>query len=198
MDIILEYIHLMVKAKSSGGNAESLCKDTPSPLKNGLWYVGVEDYILTEGNAYLSAALDEVESKILSNAARGFKGQVKKCYQNAQKLVLRDKSNTLTYVEGYAMMPLCPFPLEHGWVELNGKVIDPTWPLETCHSGALSGHPVGILPEGWAYYGVRFSRGSVVERHKRYGEHWSHIFDWSHRLPLLSNGPRSKPLQKYK
>lgn len=62
------------------------------------------------------------------------------CYRNAFRVVssLPDYAGA-TYVEGLAVLP-GGFPLEHGWVERDGEIIDPT-----------------LLDDGIAYFpGLRF------------------------------------------
>jgi hypothetical protein len=54
------------------------------------------------------------------------KARAKRCYNNAVRVVtmLPEYANA-TYVEGFAVLP-SGVPLEHGWVEMNGEIIDPT------------------------------------------------------------------------
>ncbi len=72
-------------------------------------------------------------------------GEVKQCFRNATAFALvRDD---VTYVEGFALDPALPIPLEHAWlVDDIGRVIDPTW-------GDNIGH---------VYYGVPFERNFVA------------------------------------
>ncbi|ULJ72584.1 hypothetical protein [Rhizobium gallicum] len=53
-------------------------------------------------------------------------GEVKQCFCNATAFALvRDD---VTYVEGFALDPALPIPMEHAWlIDAIGQVIDPTW-----------------------------------------------------------------------
>jgi hypothetical protein len=72
-------------------------------------------------------------------------GEVKQCFRNATAFALvRDD---VTYVEGFALDPALPIPLEHAWlVDDKGQVIDPTWDDNVGH----------------VYYGVPFERNFVA------------------------------------
>lgn len=51
---------------------------------------------------------------------------VKQCWFNARKAIqMLDEYANASYVEGWACLP---FPIEHGWIVRNGKIIDPTLP----------------------------------------------------------------------
>lgn len=62
-------------------------------------------------------------------------GQLRVCYANCQRLVLKNRS--LTYVEGYAMAQDVSLPLQHAWLlDTDGCAIDPTWEtLGSCYLG---------------------------------------------------------------
>ncbi|MGR9449172.1 hypothetical protein [Rhizobium leguminosarum] len=72
-------------------------------------------------------------------------GEVKQCFRNATAFALvRDD---VTYVEGFALDPALPIPLEHAWlVDDKGQVIDPTWDDNIGH----------------VYYGVPFEINFVA------------------------------------
>lgn len=53
--------------------------------------------------------------------------QPKQCYWNCQ-LVAPVYPEMYTYVEGYVMSDTAPVPIQHAWVEQNGKVIELTMP----------------------------------------------------------------------
>ncbi len=55
-----------------------------------------------------------------AKSGRGPKGQ---CFANAARLHWKSGAR---YFEGYAMTPGL-FPLHHAWVEIDGKIADPTW-----------------------------------------------------------------------
>jgi hypothetical protein len=73
-------------------------------------------------------------------------GKPKSCFLNATAIVLvRDD---VAYVEGYALDPNIPIPLQHAWlVDSNGRVIDPTWADN----------------KGHVYYGIAFKRDFLAD-----------------------------------
>ena len=89
------------------------------------YYKSVNDFMKQEGKFYESANLTEDElahfEQIFNRAGRP--RTKKMCFYNAQMIALADKTKKLKYVEGYAVN-IFPLPLNHGWLEINGKVID--------------------------------------------------------------------------
>lgn len=68
----------------------------------------------------------EWQSQALPHGIRA--GEMRRCYQNAQRLAFR--SDRFTYVEGYACSGSLSIwlPVQHAWVvDAEGRVIDPTW-----------------------------------------------------------------------
>ena len=68
---------------------------------------------------------DTVESKRVGKLVRA---KHKQCYYNAFHVIqhVPEYANA-DYVEGMAVI-LGGLPLEHGWVEKDGVIVDPTWP----------------------------------------------------------------------
>jgi hypothetical protein len=55
------------------------------------------------------------------------KSKAKKSFDNAYKAALATKGSF--YVQGFLASAGKPYkPIEHGWIELEDKIIDPTWP----------------------------------------------------------------------
>ena len=50
------------------------------------------------------------------------------CWRNAAKLMLRNEFEHASYVEGTFLFRKATLPIEHGWLVLNGEIIDPTLP----------------------------------------------------------------------
>lgn len=127
----------------------------PAPPR-GFNYHSPIDFVLDRGRAYRSEALTPAERKVVKAAAGRHKYRKKECFYNAHMLVMRDMTRTLVYTEGWAFNGL--MPVYHGWVTINGKVVDLTWDDK--------GSPImGALPEGWEYYGVEFpDRVALAER----------------------------------
>lgn len=90
-----------------------------------------------------TSPLDKEEKEVLEK----HRGIPQACWYNSQLAVARDER--LTYVEGVWTSAENGFhPVPHGWVELNGKVIDLTLPTEDRDKGI--------------YYGVPFKRQDVM------------------------------------
>lgn len=66
-----------------------------------------------------------VDAKLSAEVKRIVNAQDKDCYRNAA-LGLSVLGPDARYVEGYAVADDIGLVTEHGWLELNGKVIDPT------------------------------------------------------------------------
>ncbi|MBB4509710.1 MULTISPECIES: hypothetical protein [Rhizobium] len=79
-------------------------------------------------------------------------GEGKQCFRNATAFAL--VRHDVTYVEGFALDPALPIPLEHAWlVDDKGQVIDPTWDDNIGH----------------VYYGVPFERDFVARMMEQSG-----------------------------
>lgn len=81
------------------------------------------------GNALAALLLAEGEAAIRAGSPlpRGvLRGPIKQCFQNAGELLTADPS--LTYCEGYAVLPDIGLPMLHAWcLTAEGRVVDPTW-----------------------------------------------------------------------
>jgi hypothetical protein len=155
-------------------------------------YHGIEDFFLRHGRFYRSEPLTAAEKDYLRRILRlsGRKYPVKQCFYNSQMLLLitatwmdPEDGMDLRYVEGYAVGLI---PIHHGWLTLNGKVIDPTLRLrELPTTGPLAKRVKGTFPETAAYFGVPFRteevRASVLER----GEGGSLLMDPKRDFPFL-------------
>ncbi|MBB3979573.1 hypothetical protein GGQ64_004817 [Rhizobium azooxidifex] len=75
------------------------------------------------------------------------RGKPRDCFNNATAYAaVRDD---VLYAEGYAVGPELVMPVQHAWlVDLNGRVIDPTW----------------IDVDNHAYFGIAFDRRFLVEQ----------------------------------
>jgi hypothetical protein len=136
----------------------------------------VPGWLYKNGAPFTSAALTADEAAIV-NAAAGRKDfPLGHCFQNAQKLVLSDKTGTLVYCEGYALKAGL-IPLHHGWATIHGKVIDFTWKQDD-HSPVL-----GTIPDGWEYYGATFTREQTEDQFTSPAP--SIVDDWARGFPLL-------------
>lgn len=176
-------------------------RQTMGPRPAGYAYCGMEDFILKRGTEFESSPLTLEEMEVVLAAARGQRFLLKGCFENAQKLVWRDKSRRLTYVEGYATGSV--LAVHHSWVVLDGKkVIDPTWlrgdaPKHLNELGVAHGIQYGVLgefAEPTSYRGVLFPDRPALKRGLKEASGLCLLDDWERSWPLLKAGAYEKYL----
>lgn len=159
-------------------------------LPPNLHYYSTEDFVLDRGADFKSSALTPEEYTILCNAvdhAGGLKivSQPRMCFTNAQRVVLRDSTGKLAYAEGFAVGS-SQYPVHHGWITLNSKVIDLTWKQpRKAHGRRFAWSVLGTIPEEWAYLGVTFSNGTVMQQVESWGHYQTFIDNWMESWPLF-------------
>jgi hypothetical protein len=147
-------------------NSPSAGGATPERLRlTDLGIVGW--YVANTGTAYRSAPLTEEERRVVEVARGKEHFPAKACFHNAQRLVLGDTTGNLHYAEGFK--DDC---FHHGWVLINGKVID----LTQGHGNVL-----GTFDENrTSYFGVRLCRDAWL------GRLGCSVFDdWEHGFPVI-------------
>jgi hypothetical protein len=80
--------------------------------------------------------------------------QAKQCYHNAQLAVSFYGGRTdihVEYGEGYVLSNAVPVPIQHAWIELDGRVAEVTLP------------PERQSDEVWVYFGVAYDAETVRE-----------------------------------
>lgn len=155
--------------------------------KGSEWkYSCVEDYIAKNGTAFSSAELTDEEFEIVSQAAGTAKYPIKQCFGNSQRLVVNDTTGKLIYIEGFVSRII---PIHHGWVAINGKVIDLTIRHESClklhRYKRFKDRVLGVLPKAQEYIGVAFSKEAILESMRTTGMYQSLIDNWQEHWPLL-------------
>ena len=160
-------------------------------------YFGAEDLVSDRGTVWSpteSCALTAEENKTLFRAVDAVRQrfEIKQCFFNSQMLVVYDDTNQLRYWEGWAQ-GRAVIPLHHGWVSLNGKLIDLTWRLEKPRTkGRLRNRVLGEIPEDWVYMGIPITREVIIEEMFRTGCLQGLLFDpklyWYQR-PRLGEPP---------
>jgi hypothetical protein len=177
MSTLADYLQMHVRMR------RGMRPDLPPPLT----YWGSEDFVLDQGTTFASEPLTEDDLGVLLNAIACCpvgRFQMKNCYYNSQMVVLTDHTGQLEYTEGYAIGRSIPCP--HGWITINGKVIDLTWRTERPnHKGRLRDRIFGVLPEHWTYIGVPFDTKYVRTRLTKHGEAASLIDDWKEDYPCF-------------
>ena len=162
----------MVQAHTYFLNRQSHIKLGFEP--NDLNYTSVVDFVLDRGQAPVSLPLTEEQYEYLMSVVDNCIEEsfpYKKCFYNSQVLLLADYNERLTYCEGYCQSKT--LPVHHGWLELDGKVVDVTFStsnrtLADEPQGDLRDRVLGTIPDGWEYLGVRFDRDEVFEFLEKY------------------------------
>jgi hypothetical protein len=162
-------------------------------VPEGFDYSCYEDYVLRKGTLLTSSALTDEEEGIVREALDRARRvgvdvhEMKQCFANSQTLLLMSDEPQLIYYEGYASGRV-GFPIHHGWLGINGKVIDLTWKLEEPDTSRtlLPEHPVGELPKDWMYWGVAFENPEYIRFRVMTREIIGSLLDdWEGNHPLL-------------
>ena len=161
-------------------------------------YTSFEEFVLEQGHLYTSQPLTEDEWEIFTVAARAALRRkrskdfpLKQCFANSQRIVLADASNTMRYAEGYVTSII---PIHHGWVDLNGKVVDVTLRVHPQYEGPMYARrrfpdrAIGETPSCREYYGLTFADREVVKFVQETGSLGSLIDDDVRGWPLIRFG----------
>ena len=143
----------------------------------GYHYSSPEEFLLQEGKQYQSQPLTEDEIEYLKTLQHEtIRYKMKECFYNAQSLSMC--SPKIRYAEGYLFSGI--IPVEHGWSVFNGKVLDFTM----AHSN--DNEPIlGVIPDGWEYFGVELPTKSIRHHWSTYGESNPLISNYREKYPLL-------------
>lgn len=151
-------------------------------------YSGLEDLLLQHGTKYKSQPLTQEEMDVIKLTVKNaWKYVCKQCYFNSQTIASSSKGK-IKYVEGVAFCDL--IPMNHAWNTINGKVLDFTWKHRNNNLPVL-----GIIPEGWEYYGVEFevTKQEMKEHIKKHNEVKAYLDDWRNHFEVFSK-PYQKPV----
>lgn len=160
-------------------------------LPAGVNYYGAEEFVLVNGQEYVSEPLTSVEHAVVRDAARASRVRdfrQKQCYYNGMLLAINDATESLVYHEGYAHGET--IPVHHGWCTINHKVVDLTWRVAVVPRVKWGDRVLGALPPGWEYRGVPFDTTVVRERICRTGMAVSMLDDWITGDPSPLTWPR--------
>jgi len=123
-----------------------------------------ERLLQEHGRRFESGALTKEEHEIVTHQAAKLgtpldRFERKQCFANSQRLVAAGPDGPLVYVEGF-VYPKSGIPIHHGWVGINGKVVDVTLPDRATGSVVLGEFSeriyVGIL------FGTRCVRAEML------------------------------------
>ncbi len=182
-----EYLAWMAAVRASHGwpNREFCC---------------MEDFVLDRGVSYESGPLgpgDAAFVRQLLGPVDVTQYRYGECYKNCQLLIARDTGGRLKYIEGFATAGV--LPVVHAWLDLDGRVIDPTWREG---GNALENRVIGAIPPDFAYFGVEVaSRDEVISRmfSEEMCRGW--LDDWENGWPLITGErrtPKPKAIDEYK
>jgi len=114
-----------------------------------------------------TAPLSENDLELVDLFDRGVGFENCQCYRNALMTVATfGDTHDIVYVEGYVMADALHAPIDHAWIELDGKVVEITFP-DGPHPGSNA-----------VYLGVEFSVDAVKSK----------VFDEKVAEPLTDNG----------
>lgn len=105
-----------------------------------------------EGTVRETAALDDAHERLLKKMDEDIGFQRKQCYHNAQLATsfYGGRSEVaFEYVEGYVISDRVPVPIQHAWVELDGRVAELTLPSDR------------QAAETWVYIGKAYEPQTV-------------------------------------
>jgi len=163
-------------------------RHTITDKKPGLYWC-IEDYLLQHGKWFESQSLTKDERAKLLLVLGKERFPIKECFSNSQKVIVYHKRAGLKYFEGYFFREGICFPILHGWLSLNDKVIDLTARLkQPRHSGRLRNRVLGEFPEGRVYFGAEMDLEWILSRILR-TKSWGSLLDsWEEGFPLLTKG----------
>lgn len=175
----------MVRSRKALAHLNGLTIATP--------YCCPEDYVLRHGSGYASQPLTATEDAQVRAVIKATRSRfpIKQCYANSQRVVTSgataDGAGVVKYVEGYVMLSDVCIPILHGWLSVNGKVVDLTLRKrgEPRVRGPLGDRVFGTF-QNRAYIGVEFPTRYVQDVLVS-SEHYTSLLDnWFDRWPLLT------------
>jgi hypothetical protein len=166
-----------------------------------------ERYVVAEGMPpRLNAPLTTSEWDIVRRIANIGNYPVKQCFANSQRALMHFAwlmrsqddpvtvdGHTLEYREGYVWDPTL-IPIHHGWLELNGKVVDLTLRRERNRSRpVLQNRPCMGETGDIQYLGVPFSARQILTRITATKEWGSFLDDWKRDQPVIAPWVEAHP-----
>jgi hypothetical protein len=115
--------------------------------------------LLQKGEFFVGAAAVKADPVVHAHVRR-YRPKPKECFFNGQLFVVFDDTGHATYYEGFVTDVIGGL-VHHGWLVVNGVVIDPTIEAAVRRAKRLGAvcHP----PSDRQYYGVPFTRLDVAK-----------------------------------
>ena len=198
MGCLTQFMQQMVDARKAlqCQSSRPTCTLPTNPTK----YICFEEFVIANGKEYVSEPLTPDENRIFIESSkrtllylqkRDF--PIKECFVNSQRLMFGDRSNLIRYVEGYVLCGgIIPFPIHHGWLDLNGKVIDVTLrshpddpPVSKRRRDKFANRAIGEFSPCREYFGVVFSDDYVKQYMEETMSLGSLIDDVERGFPLM-------------
>jgi hypothetical protein len=131
-------------------------------LKNAGVGLSTEPYrlILQKGEFFAGAAAVKTDPVVHAHVRR-HRPKPKECFYNGQLFVVFDSTNHATYYEGFVTSVIGGL-VHHGWLVVNGVVIDPT--IEAAVRKAKKLGVVCHPPAARQYFGMPFTRLDVAKQ----------------------------------
>jgi len=156
--------------------------------------------VYTFGKEFVSSPLSQEEHKIVSDIAHVTSEifgefEKKQCFANSQKFLYISQMQTefqqvkdrFQYYEGYFGFAKVPIPILHGWIVINGKVVDLTLTQDEYDTQIenLNNRVIGVLPYSFEYIGIPIDTSDIL--HKISHEHETHtvLDDFRHQSRAL-------------
>lgn len=158
-----------------------------------------QSVVLSRGLEFPTTQLTKEELDFVNRTASavkmsfgGFKP--KECFSNSQLFLYMAYKNIPTsfdvsYIEGYFAVSDLPIPIHHGWISLNGKLVDLTLTQDEYDSqiNTLENRVVGIIPSGFEYLGIPIDTEDVIEKIEVHHEAHNFLDDWRHEFRSIRN-----------
>ncbi len=133
----------------------------------------------------------------------------KQCYHNSQWLVFnwetlfkKDYPNIdVQYAEGFVVLPEMPvMPINHGFILINDKIVDPTLRIEGHKSGLkrLPNRVVGEIPDGYVYLAMKLPNEDIVHNMSTNYETRTLLDDWENGWPYVKKYMEEIKKERYK
>lgn len=154
------------------------------------YYAGIEDFLIQKGRAYQSAPLTRRERQVVNEIRARGTYPIKQCFSNSQRVVLDQVFNPapddvrILYAEGYVLRHDLGIPIHHGWLDVNGKVVD----LTLRRVGKVG--PLLAVGEfaGADYFGATFPLSEVRNYALATQTYGSMLDDWKRGYPYMEIG----------
>lgn len=154
------------------------------------YYGGIEDYLLQKGRAYESRPLTRRERHVVNEIRARGSYPIKQCFSNSQRVVLDQIFNPtpddvrILYAEGYVIRRNLGIPIHHGWLDVNGAVVDLTL-RKAGRTGPLLS--VGTFDDA-DYFGATFPLSEVRNYALATQTYGSMLDDWKRGFPYMEIG----------